>query len=692
MTPHRAGGDGLLRRAADWIAPPHGTPIEMWRQRILAATLLGLAVFGLLTYFPSVWAAQRAGETAIVLLDTVAYLLLLTLLFGRRLPYAWRAGATVALPAVLGTFFLWGFGSAAAGFAWVMAFPIMAAVLLGLRRGVQALACLALILVGIGALIPLDAVPWSDTQLPGMPAQLVMWVVNGTSVMLLAGITTLSIGVLFDGLAREADARLVAEAEMERLASAVDQSDGLVVLFDADGQPRYVNRAARALLGDDPRACVADAWTAAIAGRAWSGSTECTGVDGAPLALSGTVSPVRDARGAITHVLATLRDVRRERALELRLQQGQKLEAIGTLAGGIAHDFNNLLQPIVLNTESAQHALPGDHAAQPMLADVRQSADRARALVRRILTFTRAMEHERRAIDLAALVRETERLLRSMLPAEVIIDCDARVRASVVAEPGELQQVLLNLATNAAHAMPGGGRLTIAVDRVAADGRQEFQHVFAPGAPLVRLTIADTGVGMDAATLARAFDPFFTTKGPGRGSGLGLAMAHGTITTLGGVILPESEPGRGTTMRIWLPLAEAGAAAAEAPAPVAAPARASRIFLVDDEPAVRRATERLLGRLGWTVEVFDDPLVVAARFREARDLPDCLLTDLSMPGMTGLQLAAVARAADADLPIVLMTGYLEHPAEAEQDPRVQVMVKPFGADELQRALDAARRG
>lgn len=681
----------LLQRVLEWIAPARGTPIEAWRQRILAAVLLALVAFGLVAYVPSVLIAWSAGEYSVIALDTIVYVGVMALLLARQAPYALRAAGVLGFTALLAVFFLVRFGLSASGFEWLMAFPILASVLRGLRTGLWCVAASALVLAIIGLLIPTGVFPWADASPAGMPPSSLMWIVRSTSVLMLTLLTAISIGVLFDGLGEETSARLVAEAESARLATAVEQSDGVVVLLDSHVRTRYANASAKLLLGPDPRLTLGSAARQLLNGESWAGTLEVTSVTGAPLPLSGTISPVRDAEGAVQFLLATLRDVRREQALEQRLQQGQKLEAIGTLAGGIAHDFNNLLQPIVLNTESAQRLLPPDSAAQPLLDDVQQAAGSARALVRRILTFTRAMEHDRRPLELSALVRETERLLRTSLPASITLDTRLAPGVVVQAEPGELQQLLLNLTTNAAHAMPAGGLITITVSQEVVPRDSELAATFAAESSIAVLTVRDTGTGMDEATLARAFEPFFTTKTSGRGTGLGLAMVHGTVTALGGLVLPQSVRGAGTTMRVLLPLAHLPEAA---PSPITdmRPLPGPRcVVLVDDDAAVLQATTRLLTRLGWKVESFTDPHAAADRLLPTAPRVDLLLSDLSMPGMSGLQLADLARRHRPALPIILATGYLEHDdMNGTFGARVnQLLTKPFTSQELQQALNAA---
>jgi len=680
-----------LQRILEWIAPARGTPIEAWRQRILAAVLLALTVFGLVAYFPSVSIALAAEEYAVVVLDTVAYVGIVATLLARRASYVARAAVVLGVNFLLAVFFLVGFGFWAAGFEWLMAFPILAAVLLGLRAGLYSVAASALVLTVVGALIPSGTFLWAISTPAGLPNASLMWIVNSLSVLLLTLLITLSVGVLFDGLGNEASARRVAEAEAARLATAVEQSDGMVMLLDTHCAIRYANASALALLGAEATTVLRDACDRVLHGEPWAGTLHALITGGAPLPLSGTISPVRDEHGAVQYLLATLRDVRREQALEQRLQQGQKLEAIGTLAGGIAHDFNNLLQPILLNTESVQRLLPSTSPAQPLLDDVQHAAASARALVRRILTFTRAMEHERHPIDLSALVRESERLLRTSLPASIRLETHLTPQVTVQAEPGELQQLLLNLTTNAAHAMPAGGTITITVTRETVAATTDLAASMGAATDIAVLTVRDTGTGMDEATMARAFDPFFTTKDSGRGTGLGLAMVHGTVTALGGHIVPRSVPGVGTSMRIVLPttrMPETMPPAARHAPSITGP---RRVVLVDDDAAVLQATARLLTRFGWQVEAFGDACAAADRLTRVGARVDLLLTDLSMPGTTGLELADRVRPVHPDLPFVLATGYLEHDdVNATLTTRVScLLTKPFTSHELQAALDAA---
>ncbi|NOT06734.1 MAG: response regulator [Gemmatimonadales bacterium] len=369
--------------------------------------------------------------------------------------------------------------------------------------------------------------------------------------------------------------------------------------------------------------------------------------------------------------------------LEGQLRQAQKLEALGTLAGGIAHDFNNLLLPILVNTAEVQAKFPPGGHEHAQLQDVLSSAGRARDLVRRILAFSRRMEVERRPVRLDEVAREVGTLLRATLPAsiELVYDVEA-THAVVLADPAELHQVALNLAANSSHAMrERGGTLTI---RIAE----------ADGGKTLCLTVRDTGSGMDPEVMKRAFDPFFTTKPVGEGTGLGLATVHGIVTSLGGRVTLISTPGTGTTVEVYLPRLDSEVAAPETPEANRGRTKGGRVLLVDDEPIVLRAAAAALKQQGHTVTA----VVGAAEALEALAAHpsgfDVLLTDQSMPRMTGIVLAEEVRARYPGLPIILTTGFLEAETQrrAEAIGIRQLLHKPYRSEEINRAVRAAMEG
>lgn len=406
---------------------------------------------------------------------------------------------------------------------------------------------------------------------------------------------------------------------------------------------------------------------------------------------------------AITLVLARriARDRVRRQALEARLQRSRQLEALGQLAGGVAHDFNNVLASVIGYGEMAREALADGSAPARHVDQVLQAGRRGRALVARILSFSRGQPRQRVRFALEPLVGEVLDHLEGRLPPGLRIERDLQGAGLVLeGDPTALYEAVMNLANNALQAMPDGGTLRVSLQ----DGPAEPATALAPArlplvgtlpaGPCVRLTVADTGQGIAPETMARLFEPFFTTRGPREGTGLGLAIVHGVVTDLHGAIDVDSTPGQGSRFTLWLPrAADAAPAVSEAPAAAAAlpPGQGETVLVVDDEPALVELAEELLADLGY------EPLGLTSSARAleefARDPArfDLVLSDEVMPGLTGTALAAELRRLRPDLPIVLATGYggeqLE--ARARQAGIAVVVAKPLGRAELAQALARA---
>jgi len=408
------------------------------------------------------------------------------------------------------------------------------------------------------------------------------------------------------------------------------------------------------------------------------------------------ISLVALTSGARRLVCGIVVDMTERRQLEGQLRQAQKLEALGTLAGGIAHDFNNILTAILGNVEIARMEAPRGTPVHESLDEVHAAARRARDLVRRILTFSRPQDQSLRRVDPRAVVEEVARLLRATLPANV----ELRVQApgdlpAILADASQVHQAVMNLATNAWQAMEGGpGRITLALNREALVSGELRPRGLEPGR-YVRLDVVDTGKGIDPALLERIFEPFFTTKGAGTGTGLGLAMVHGIMKAHRGAVTLESEPGRGTTFRLFFPIAPSGAAEDDALGPAARPAGDGvRLLFVDDEAAIVRVVARSLERTGFRVTACGAPEQALVEFRRAPGAFDVVLTDLSMPGMSGLEFARAVLAERRDLPVILMSGRLtEADRQLAHELGVrEVLSKPVTPDELADAVRRARVG
>ena len=344
--------------------------------------------------------------------------------------------------------------------------------------------------------------------------------------------------------------------------------------------------------------------------------------------------------------------------LEVQLRQSQKLEAMGTLAGGIAHDFNNILGAILGYGELAQKAAPEGGAVRRYLDNVMHAGGRAKALVERILAFSRSGVGERGPINVQAVIEETLELLAASLAPDVRLEKRLEAGdAAIIGDATQLHQVAMNLCTNALQAMEHGGVLGVVLERAdVAQNRRLSNGSLTPG-PYVRLCVSDTGTGIPPAVLDRMFDPFFTTKGVGEGTGLGLSLVHGLVTDLGGAIDVRTEVGRGTTFTIWLPIAgEASIRSAEAAAEMPH-GRGQTVMIVDDEKPLVALGEEILAQLGYEPVGFSSSVAALQAFRETPRRFDIVLTDETMPELLGTALAREIHLLRPDIPIVLMSGY-----------------------------------
>jgi PAS domain S-box-containing protein len=388
---------------------------------------------------------------------------------------------------------------------------------------------------------------------------------------------------------------------------------------------------------------------------------------------------VRDVQRRPSFAIAMFEDLTERKQLEERLRHAQRLEAVGQLAGGVAHDFNNLLTIILGRTRFALRALGADDAAGSDLVEVEEAAERAAALTQQLLAFGRRQVLQPRVLDVNAVVTATTRMLRRLIGEDIELVVELAPDAGYVqCDPGQLEQVIVNLVVNARDAMEGGGRLTIRT------GRDEPEPSVEGEAPheYVTIAVADTGHGMDAATQAHIFEPFFTTKEAGKGTGLGLATVHGIVGQSGGHLRVESELGAGSTFTVCLLRATAEDAADDEPRPLARVARGSEtVLLVEDDDGVRALAQLLLTEAGYTILVERngrEALLAAERHEGPIDL---LVTDLVMPGLSGVELADAVTQLRPGLRVVFMSGYSDSPPTPGAEPFTFVP-KPFSEDAL----------
>ncbi len=388
--------------------------------------------------------------------------------------------------------------------------------------------------------------------------------------------------------------------------------------------------------------------------------------DGSTAWVAMSLQVVRDANGVIQYVEGVGEDVTDRRVakeqsdhLQRQLFQAQKMESLGTLAGGIAHDFNNILAAIVGMIDLAALTLPEDHRARRHIKDALRASERAGELIERVLAFSQQHAEESRPEDLVPIATEAARLMRAALPPSIRIETSfAPDMPAVLVNSTQLRQVLVNLMTNAGQAMEEtGGELRVALDVVVPDEELRRDAPRLGTAPYVRITVSDTGHGMEARTMERIFEPFFTTKRPGEGTGLGLAVVHGIVEQHDGAVTVQSGLGLGTTFCVFLP--------AHDRVPVITPhdgapvtrGHAERLLFVDDEPMLAQAGQLYLTELGYHVRGFVSALEALAAFRESPESFDAVITDLTMPDASGLELADEMHLIRPDIPIILATGY-----------------------------------
>jgi nitrogen-specific signal transduction histidine kinase/CheY-like chemotaxis protein len=395
--------------------------------------------------------------------------------------------------------------------------------------------------------------------------------------------------------------------------------------------------------------------------------------------------------------LGTNTDITEFKQLEVQVRQSQKMEAIGTLAGGIAHDFNNILMGVVGYTELARQKAGDNEAVKRNLDEVLVAGQRAKELVQQILAFSRQADQERQPIELQLVVKEVGKLLRASLPATIQIRQQfTDAHTIILGDPIQMHQVVMNLCANAEYAMrENGGLLELKVEHVTGEISGRGRPPDLKGGPYVCLTVRDTGVGMTPEVVQRIFDPFFTTKKVGEGTGMGLAVVHGIVISHGGCIQVESEPGQGTTCRVYFPELEARSIGGENHTlqHEYVMGRGNILFVEDEKPLARLGEEAMRG-LGYDVMVCTSSVEALEVFRKAPFRFDAVVTDQTMPNMTGEALARELLQLRPDVPIILCTGF-SHAVTAEQAKAIGIrayLMKPLLIKDLGKALREVLQG
>ncbi len=508
---------------------------------------------------------------------------------------------------------------------------------------------------------------------------------------------------------RDITARKKAFEERTLLATAVEQAAESIMITDNQARILYVNPFFENLTGyrreevagQTPRFLQSGVHDVALyrqlrhtleSGKDWRGRITNRCKNGSLIDEDVVISPVLDAMGKISYYIAVKRDVTQTLMMERRLQQAQKMEAVGTLAGGISHDFNNILGAIMGCAEIAMAELPKGNRVQADLKRVLSAGQRARQLVQQILTFSRQSENHSRPLQIQPIIKETVKFLRASLPATVEIKAHlTKTDWLVMADPVQIQQILLNLSVNAAHAIGiAGGLLDIhltpkTITKIDAESIGGIH----PG-DFLQLSVRDTGHGMSRVILDRIFDPFFTTKAVGEGTGLGLSVVHGIITDLGGRLLVESEAGQGTIFHIYLARDIRTEIDTEPPPALHLSDHGEKVLVVDDEIYLADTMKRTLLQLGYQPEVYTSSGLALERFAEHASDYDIIVTDQTMPEINGAELVGEMRKIRQDIPVILCTGYSESIAAVAPSLGIHtILYKPVLQWQLAKAMHDA---
>lgn len=392
---------------------------------------------------------------------------------------------------------------------------------------------------------------------------------------------------------------------------------------------------------------------------------------------------LRDGSGAVKGIVHMVADVTDRKRLEEQLHHSMKMDAVGRLAGGVAHDFNNLLMIIEGYSQMLLSSMSADDPVRSDVEEIHKAAERASDLTKQLLAFSRRQMIQPKLIELNALMMNLERMLKRIIgeDVELVTRLEPTLKP-IIADPGQIEQVILNMTVNARDAMPNGGKLIIETSNVRLDEDYVRLHLTPVAGDYVMLSVTDTGVGIDAETRTHLFEPFFTTKEHGKGTGLGLSTSYGIIKQSGGDIWVESEPGRGTTFKIYLPVAVQRPAAASEPSETMVVSGSETVLLVEDDASVRSVLETMLRRHGYDVLSFESPVHALGFCAQNDKTIHLLITDMIMPVMSGRELAAKARQLRPELHILYVSGYADANKEDVLEPATNFLQKPFTPEAL----------
>ena len=497
------------------------------------------------------------------------------------------------------------------------------------------------------------------------------------------------------------------EETLRKLWRSVEQSADTVIIMDRSGVMEYVNPAFEALTGYSLQEAVGqtlgilkseqqagelyeEMWNTVLSGNVFRGIVMDRKKNGETLILEKALTPLRDGDGKITHFISTGRDITERRQLESDLRQAQKMDAIGRLAGGVAHDFNNLLLVISAYAELMLDSLAQEDPLRRNVDEIITASRRAADLTRQLLAFGRKQLQLLQVLDLNTVIGEITRMLPRLIGEDIeLVFVPGQDLGKVKADPVQIEQVVMNLAANARDAMPGGGTLTVETATVQVDGSYVQRHSIVPEGDYVLLTVTDSGQGIATEHLPHIFEPFYTTKEAGKGTGLGLATVYGIVKQNNGFVWVYSEPGLGSTFKIYLPLVRSSRSEVRTAKPAElSPRGCETLLLVEDEASVRQAARQFLSQSGYTVLDANDGADALRASRQHRGPIHLMITDVVMPKMAGPKLAELLADERPDMKVLFVSGYAEKTVlqHGTVDLTTGFLQKPFSLKTLARKV------
>lgn len=719
--------------------PPAGETdgLPRWRERMFFFTLGPGLILGLVAYLMALPVLAKNAHYLVMVLDSVMLALTMAVFFLRRFDLATRVMVLLLMIYGIGLAVMVTIGPLSSGPFWLFSIPILAALYLGLRPALLGLALNLATLLVLTWCCQTGQVVWAES----LARYQDQWLIIVSNFLLLNAATALPVAVLVGGLEGSLRRQRIVAQELakerallhqevvnrrqseealrdseQRYRDLFDSITDLIYTQDLQGRFTSANQATAAIFGYAPSELIGREGSQFMLPEhreafeteylptlrhqgSMSGLGQYLDVHGHKHYIEYRSTLVRPEKGE-PYISGSGRDVtdrvlarQRLKQLEAQLLQSQKMEAMGTLAGGIAHDFNNVLASMLGFTELVLTDLPSESPWRHDLEQVLKAGERAKGMVRQILSFSRHSETGRSPVAVQPVVAETLELLRASLPATITVDSHLDApREMVLADPSQIHQVVMNLATNAFQAMGSkGGVLSLVLEPTELEPEQAAAFAELEPGPYLRLTVSDTGQGMDPKTMRRIFEPFFTTKDKSEGSGMGLAMVHNIVKNHGGEVTVHSRPGQGSVFEVYLPLlTDAPESTPEGREQQAQTGGGERVLLVDDEEPVGKMGRGMLESLGYRVSLRLSGREALAELRRAPQDYDLVITDLTMPQITGDELARDLYGIAPELPVVIATGYGGHLPQEDLPPNVRLILsKPFTRREMAQAVRRA---